>query len=75
VRVALFKKEGDAPLTIGNELNHLAFNVAGGTYESLKAELESLGVAVSDGLRAIRDALADTPHDTPGRRSAVKGLG
>jgi len=25
VRVALFKKEGDAPLTIGNDLNHLAF--------------------------------------------------
>jgi len=48
MRVALFKKEGDAPLTIGNDLNHLAFNVAGGTYESLKAELESLGVAVSD---------------------------
>ena len=48
VRVALFKKEGDAPLTIGNDLNHLAFNVAEGTYESLKAELESLGVAVSD---------------------------
>ena len=48
MRVALFKKEGDAPLTIGNDLNHLAFNVAGGTYEGLKAELESLGVAVSD---------------------------
>ena len=46
VRVALFKKEGDAPLTIGNDLNHLALNVAGGTYETLKAELESRGVAV-----------------------------
>lgn len=44
--VALFKKRGDAPLTTGNDLNHLALNVAGGTYESLKAELERHGVAV-----------------------------
>jgi catechol 2,3-dioxygenase-like lactoylglutathione lyase family enzyme len=45
--VALFKKEGDAPLTTGNDLNHLALNVATGTYETLKAELEKHGVAVS----------------------------
>jgi catechol-2,3-dioxygenase len=44
--VALFKKQVEAPLTAGNDLNHLALNVAGGTYETLKAELESHGVAV-----------------------------
>jgi glyoxylase I family protein len=44
--VALFTKRDDAPLTAGNDLNHLALNVAGGTYETLKAELESHGVAV-----------------------------
>ena len=44
--VALFKKQGDAPLTAGNDLNHLALNVAAGTYETLKAELEEAGVAV-----------------------------
>lgn len=44
--VALFKKSGDTPLTSGNDLNHLALNVAGGTYETLKAELEGHGVAV-----------------------------
>ncbi len=44
--VALFKKAGDAPLASGNDLNHLALNVAGGTYETLKAELEGHGVAV-----------------------------
>ena len=45
--VALFKKEGGAPLTAGNDLNHLALNVAAGTYETLKAELESHGVTVT----------------------------
>ena len=45
--VALFKKPGNAPLTAGQDLNHLAFNVAAGTFESLKAELEQRGVAVS----------------------------
>jgi glyoxylase I family protein len=45
--VALFKKQGDAPLTTGNDLNHLALNVAAGTYETLKGELEKNGVAVS----------------------------
>ncbi len=45
--VALFKKQGDLPLTTGNDLNHLALNVESGTYEALKAELEKHGVAVS----------------------------
>ena len=45
--VALFKKQGDSPVTTGNDLNHLALNVASGTYESLKADLEKHGVAVS----------------------------
>lgn len=45
--VALFKKEGDSPLTTGNDLNHLALNVASGTYEALKADLEKHGVAVT----------------------------
>lgn len=45
--VALFKKEGETPWTTGNDLNHLALNVATGTYETLKAELERHGVAVS----------------------------
>ena len=45
--VALFKQRDDTPLTTGNDLNHLALNVATGTYEALKAELEKHGVAVS----------------------------
>jgi len=45
--VALFKKESSAPLTAGNDLNHLALNAAAGTYETLKAELESHGVTVT----------------------------
>jgi catechol 2,3-dioxygenase-like lactoylglutathione lyase family enzyme len=45
--VALFKKAGETPLTAGNDLNHLALNVAEGTYETLKAELERHGVAVT----------------------------
>lgn len=45
--VALFQKQGDARLTAGNDLNHLALNVASGDYETLKAELENHGVAVS----------------------------
>ncbi len=44
--VALFKKQGDAPLAAGNDLNHLALNVAAGSYETLKAELENAGVSV-----------------------------
>ena len=45
--VALFKKQGDSPLTTGSDLNHLALNVATGTYEALKAGLEEHGVTVS----------------------------
>jgi catechol 2,3-dioxygenase-like lactoylglutathione lyase family enzyme len=45
--VALFEKEGGVPLTVGNDLNHLALNVASGTYETLKAELEAHGVIVT----------------------------
>ena len=45
--VALFKKAGDAPLTAGNDLNHLALTVESGTYETLKAELERHGVTVT----------------------------
>ena len=45
--VALFKRMPGMPATAGGDLNHLALNVAGGTYDSLKAELESHGVAVS----------------------------
>lgn len=44
--VALFRKRDEGPLTRGNDLNHLALNVASGTYESLKSELEARGVAV-----------------------------
>jgi catechol 2,3-dioxygenase-like lactoylglutathione lyase family enzyme len=44
--VALFKKQGDTPLMTGNDLNHLALNVATGTYEALKADLEKHGVVV-----------------------------
>jgi catechol 2,3-dioxygenase-like lactoylglutathione lyase family enzyme len=45
--VALFKKQGEPPLTTGNDLNHLALNVATGIYEALKADLENHGVAVT----------------------------
>jgi catechol 2,3-dioxygenase-like lactoylglutathione lyase family enzyme len=45
--VALFKRQESIPLTTGNDLNHLALNVAAGTYEALKDELEKNGVAVS----------------------------
>lgn len=31
----------------GGDMNHLALTVAGGTYESLKAELEAQGIKVS----------------------------
>ena len=45
--VALFRRAGGPPLTAGNDLDHLALNVAAGTYETLKAELERQGVAVT----------------------------
>lgn len=44
--VALFKKDDGAPHA-GGDMNHLALNVASGTYESLKAGLEAHGIAVS----------------------------
>jgi catechol 2,3-dioxygenase-like lactoylglutathione lyase family enzyme len=44
--VALFETAGETPVGAGGDLNHLALSVAGGSYESLKAELESHGVAV-----------------------------
>jgi len=45
--VALFRKNSGAPLAAGNDLNHLALNVASGSYKTLKAELEKHGVAVT----------------------------
>jgi catechol 2,3-dioxygenase-like lactoylglutathione lyase family enzyme len=45
--VALFKKVGDTPLTAGNDLNHLALNVAAGTYDTLRTELEKQGINVT----------------------------
>ena len=45
--VALFKKQSETPLSTGNDLNHLALNVAAGTYEALKADLENQGVVVT----------------------------
>ena len=44
--VALFKKQGEPALQTGHDMNHLALNVADGTYETLKAGLEQHGVAV-----------------------------
>jgi catechol 2,3-dioxygenase-like lactoylglutathione lyase family enzyme len=45
--VALFERPGGRSLATGNDLNHLALNVASGTYETLKAELEKRGVSVT----------------------------
>jgi catechol 2,3-dioxygenase-like lactoylglutathione lyase family enzyme len=45
--VALFKKTDGSPVPAGGDMNHLALKVAGGSYDSLKAELETHGVAVS----------------------------
>jgi catechol 2,3-dioxygenase-like lactoylglutathione lyase family enzyme len=44
--LALFKRDL-APLAPGSDLNHLAFNVATGSYETLTAELEQHGVVVT----------------------------
>ena len=44
--VALFKRPDGVSRT-GGDMNHLALNVAGGSYESLKGELEAHGIAVS----------------------------
>ena len=46
-QVALFAKRGDEPLTTGNDLNHLALDIASGTYEPIKAELEKNGIGVA----------------------------
>ena len=45
--VALFKKGGVTPLTVGNDLNDLALNVAAGTYDTLRTELEKHGITVT----------------------------
>jgi catechol 2,3-dioxygenase-like lactoylglutathione lyase family enzyme len=45
--VALFKRTDGLPVPAGGDMNHLALKVAGGTYESLKSELEARGVSVS----------------------------
>ncbi|HUC11731.1 MAG TPA: VOC family protein [Stellaceae bacterium] len=45
--VALFESADAAPFAAGTDMNHLALSVADGTYQSLKAELERHGVAVS----------------------------
>jgi len=45
--VALFKKTDGSPVPAGGDMNHLALKVAGGTYDSLKSELEAHGVSVS----------------------------
>jgi catechol 2,3-dioxygenase-like lactoylglutathione lyase family enzyme len=45
--LALFERHDGAPPAAHSDLNHLAFSVAGGTYETLKAALEGHGVAVS----------------------------
>jgi glyoxylase I family protein len=42
--VALFKREAGP---VGGDMNHLALNVASGTYESLRTHLERHGIAVS----------------------------
>ncbi|HKS90194.1 MAG TPA: VOC family protein [Stellaceae bacterium] len=44
--VALFQRPAGMAAP-GGDMNHLALNVAGGSYETLKVELESHGVAVS----------------------------
>ena len=45
--VALFKKVDGTPLTAGNDLNQLARNVAAGTYDTLRTELEKHGITVT----------------------------
>jgi catechol 2,3-dioxygenase-like lactoylglutathione lyase family enzyme len=45
--IALFKAPDNAAVYAGSDLNHLALNVAGGTYETLKAELQQHGVSVT----------------------------
>ena len=45
--IALFKRTDASAAAAGGDMNHLALKVAGGTYESLKTELEANGVSVS----------------------------
>ena len=61
--VALFKRPHDGPS--GGDLNHFALNVADGTYESLKAELEAHGVAVSGPARRRSVHLLQRPRRPP----------
>jgi len=42
---------------------------------AMRASPVPVGAVGGDGLRAIRNALADAPYETPERRSGVKGLG
>jgi catechol 2,3-dioxygenase-like lactoylglutathione lyase family enzyme len=63
--VALFEQREDTPLTTGNDLNHLAFDITTGTYEAVKAELERHGVAVSG---RPGDARCIYFHDPDGHR-------
>jgi catechol 2,3-dioxygenase-like lactoylglutathione lyase family enzyme len=60
--IALFKKE---PGSADGDMNHLALNVASGTYESLKAELERHGVAISGRPGDDRCIYFDDPHGHP----------
>ena len=63
--VALFEQGEDPPLTAGNDLNHLAFDITTGAYEAVKAELEQHGVAVSG---RPGDARCIYFHDPDGHR-------
>jgi hypothetical protein len=40
--MALFKTRSDAPLTMGNDLNHLALTVEAGIYEALKGDMKDI---------------------------------
>ena len=53
------------PLATGNDLNHLALNVAAGTYEVLKADLEKHGVVVSGRPGEDRCIYFSGPRRTP----------
>jgi catechol 2,3-dioxygenase-like lactoylglutathione lyase family enzyme len=63
--VALFEQREETPLTTGNDLNHLAFDITTGTYEAVKAELEQHGVTVSG---RPGDARCIYFHDPDGHR-------
>lgn len=63
--VALFARRADTPLTTGNDLNHLALDITAGTYDTIKAELEKHGVAVSG---RPGDARCIYFHDPDGHR-------